>query len=176
MSEKQYKPLVRNIDVIQLGDERGSDATGWSKCRGYELGEAVPVNDYYRRPITSSPEGETIQGKKISKEEAYSGLGNPDSWSKGPSPTTEPVVRVTEKHRQAAYKIGRQCVATVAKLNEEIAAEILAKHFPEPASDWIERAAEELDSESYYHTLKEKRISRFADIITRHCTAREGKV
>jgi hypothetical protein len=137
MSEKQYRDLEALRDVLEVGDLMFSPwhKDEWLPIDPAAAGCIVRLPGMYRRPIASSPEGETLprKAKELDDEIRQYAEESLKGCLTESSPTTEPVV--TEKHRRCAA----ECVDE--PMIDAVAATI-AEHFPEPASDWIERAAE----------------------------------
>jgi hypothetical protein len=184
MSEKQYRDLEVG-EVLQEGDEYNDTGTGWCRC-WMNIGRCIEATWVceYRRPITSSPEGETkievnlANNPKLQAEletivdECSRAEHTPVNQQWKSSPTTEPVVRkleITERH--LAYY--RELIMCWKDAGDNVHAQkatllnLLAKHFPEPASDWIEMAAEEI-ADRVGNSLAEKDRKKVAAIITRH--------
>lgn len=121
MSEKQYRDLEVGEYPLK-GDEHKSNGS----IRKLEIDLCIAVQPDeagdFRRPITSAPEGETCEHGRLYTDccEQCVRLG----MIKKSSPTTEPVV--TERHRKCAKALFNSSWDALT---------ILAKHFPEPASD-----------------------------------------
>jgi len=171
MSEKQYRYLETG-EMRQKGDLAEMEPDVWVECTLVGIIQDNECHRPIRRPITSSPEGEKglcKHGIRHGKD----GFVCETCEKEESSPTTEPVV--TEKHQRAACelwmlgdKLSDPDEERARLILVETCAKRIAKHFPEPASDWIERAAEEIEdsADRWIDSIKSKEI--IAAIITRH--------